>query len=158
MPIPALTDDLQKIAIGGGVEPSPFPAKTIEFAGIVNGVETDLTSMYFTDKILVTVSQGGRLSQWIQVPLTTASPIPFDTTAPGSDLLPLAHLTPKTLLGAGGDQRETMGHLYASQIASFILKRDPEEKRTILVGFGFEKVDMEREAFFDLMELVQRVV
>lgn len=73
-------------------------------------------------------------------------------------MLPLNHLTPKTLLGAGGDQRETMGHLYASQIATAIAKRDPEERRTVVVGFGLEKVDMEREAFFDLIELVQKVI
>lgn len=73
-------------------------------------------------------------------------------------MLPLGHLTPKTLLGAGGEQRETAGHLYASQIASNIATRNPEETRTILVGFGLEKVDFEREAFFDMLELVQKVI
>ena len=73
-------------------------------------------------------------------------------------MLPLNHLTPKTLLGAGGEKRETMGHLYASQIASSIAKKDPEETRTILIGFGLEKVELDREAFFDLMELVQKVI
>ena len=73
-------------------------------------------------------------------------------------MLPFGHLTPKTLLGAGGDQRETVGHLYASQIASTILTKHPEETRTVLVGFGLEKVDLEREAFFDLLELIQKVI
>lgn len=73
-------------------------------------------------------------------------------------MLPLSHLTPKTLLGAGGEQRETLGHLYASQIASAIATRNPEENRTVLVGFGLQKVDMEREAFFDLIELVHKVI
>ncbi len=73
-------------------------------------------------------------------------------------MLPLSHLTPKTLLGAGGEQRETIGHLYAGQIASIISTRNPEETRTVLVGFGLEKVDMEREAFFDLLELIQKVI
>ena len=73
-------------------------------------------------------------------------------------MLPLGHLTPKTLLGAGGEQRETIGHLYASQIASTISTRSPEETRTILVGLGLAKVEMEREAFFDLLELVQEVI
>ena len=74
------------------------------------------------------------------------------------DMLPLGHLTPKTLLGAGGEQRETIGHLYASQVASAIATRNPEEARTVLVGLGLQKVDMEREAFFDLLELVQKVI
>jgi proteasome assembly chaperone 3 len=73
-------------------------------------------------------------------------------------MLPLGHLTPKTLLGAGGEQRETLGHLYASQIASVIATRNPEETRTVVVGLGLQKVDMEREAFFDLLELLQKVI
>lgn len=73
-------------------------------------------------------------------------------------MLPLGHLTPKTLVGAGGDQRETIGHLYASQIASAIATRNPEETRTVMVGLGLEKVDTERETFFDLIELVQKVI
>lgn len=73
-------------------------------------------------------------------------------------MLPNAHLTPKTLLGAGGEQRETIGHLYASQVASAIKTRNPDESRTVLVGLGLHKVDMDREAFFDLLELVQKVL
>ena len=73
-------------------------------------------------------------------------------------MLPLAHLSPKTLMGGGGEQRETLGHLYAVQIASIIATRNPEETRTVVVGLGLQKVDMEREAFFDWVELVQKVV
>ena len=73
-------------------------------------------------------------------------------------MLPLGHLTPKTLLGAGGEQRETIGHLYASQIASTIATRSPEDTRTVVLGFGLQKVDLEREAFFDMLELVQKVI
>jgi proteasome assembly chaperone 3 len=96
----------------------------------------------------------------IQVPLSSASPTAFDTALPSDkeDMLPLGHLTPKTLLGAGGEQRETIGHLYASQIASTIATRNPEETRTVLVGLGLQKVDMERETFFDLLELIQKIM
>lgn len=92
--------------------------------------------------------------------MSSASPTAFDTALPSeaSDMLPQSHLTPKTLLGAGGDERETMGQLYATQIASTILTRTPEETRTVLVGFGIQKVDMERETFFDMLELVQKVI
>jgi proteasome assembly chaperone 3 len=99
------------------------------------------------------------LGKQIQVPLSPASPTSFDTgLSTEGDMLPLGHLTPKTLIGAGGEQRETVGHLYASQIASTIATRNPEETRTLLVGFGLQKVDMERETFFDLLELVQMVI
>ena len=73
-------------------------------------------------------------------------------------MLPLGHLNPKTLLGAGGEQRETMGHLYASQIASTISTKNPEETRTVLVGLGLLKVELDRESFFDVLELVQKVL
>ncbi|KAG0648389.1 hypothetical protein D0Z07_5111 [Hyphodiscus hymeniophilus] len=159
---PNLLTDMQDLGINGnGVEPSPFPAKTKQAAGLVNGVQTNVSSVYFADKILITISQGGRLSQWIQVPLSSASPTSFDTALPSDpdgDMLPLGHLTPKTLLGGGGEQRETVGHLYASQIASTIATRTPEENRTVLVGLGLQKVDLEREAFFDLLELVQKII
>jgi len=96
----------------------------------------------------------------IQVPLSSASPTTFDTALPSNneDMLPLGHLTPKTLLGAGGEQRETLGHLYASQIASVIATRNPEESRTVVVGLGLQKVEIQREAFFDLLELLQKVI
>lgn len=73
-------------------------------------------------------------------------------------MLPLGHLSPKTLIGAGGEQRETLGHLYSAQIASLISTRNPEETRTVMVGLGLQKIDMEREAFFDMMELLQKVI
>lgn len=62
-----ISNGLAGMQIGGGIEPSPFPAKTKQVAGLVNGVETDLTSMYFADKILITISQGGRLAQWVYI-------------------------------------------------------------------------------------------
>jgi proteasome assembly chaperone 3 len=61
-------------------------------------------------------------------------------------------------MGGGGEERETLGHLYASQIATIIATRNPEERRTVTVGLGLLKVDMEREAFFDMMELLQKVL
>lgn len=70
----------------------------------------------------------------------------------------MTHLTPKTLLGGGSDDRETLGQLYASQIASFLTLRDPEEKRTLLLGLGLEKGNSTRESFFDTVELVQQVL
>jgi len=160
MSTPSLSVGLQGMNIDGVVEPSPFPAPMKQAAGLVNGTQTEVSSIYFADKVLVTISQGGRLSQWVQVPLSSASPTSFDTALPSdnSDMLPLGHLTPKTLLGAGGEQRETVGHLYASQIASAIATRNPEDTRTVLVGLGLQKLDMEREAFFDLLELIQKVI
>ena len=51
--------------IGDGIEQSPFPAASKQAAGLVNGTQTDVSSLYFSDKILIMISQGGRLSQWV---------------------------------------------------------------------------------------------
>ncbi|KAG9249130.1 hypothetical protein BJ878DRAFT_411316 [Calycina marina] len=151
---------LYGLEINGAVEFTPFPAPTKFASGLVNSTETQVSSVYFKDKILINITQGGRLSQWIQVPLTSESPTTFDNpmASDSGDMLPLGHLTPKTLLGAGGDQRETVGHLYATQIASTIATKNPEETRTVVVGLGLQKVDLERETFFDLLELLQQII
>lgn len=45
--------------------PDKFPASYRRTSGPVNGVETEITLTNFSDRILVTISQGGRLSQWV---------------------------------------------------------------------------------------------
>lgn len=76
----------------------------------------------------------------------------------GHGLLPSAHLTPVTLLGGGGEDRETLGQLYAAQIASHLSLKYPDDRRTLVLGLGLAKFDTEREAFFDLFELAQKVL
>lgn len=73
-------------------------------------------------------------------------------------LLPSTHLTPRTLLGGGGEERETVGQLYAAQIASRISLRSPDDRRILVVGLGLRDIEAEREAFFDLLELVQTIL
>jgi proteasome assembly chaperone 3 len=43
----------------------PFPAGTKQVAGLVNGIQTDVMTMNFSDKIMVTISQAGRLAHWV---------------------------------------------------------------------------------------------
>ncbi|KAE8164267.1 hypothetical protein BDV40DRAFT_121379 [Aspergillus tamarii] len=43
----------------------PFPATTKQVAGLVNGIQTDVMCMSFNDRILVTISQEGRLGHWV---------------------------------------------------------------------------------------------
>jgi hypothetical protein len=49
----------------GDVEVTSYPAPTKQAAGLVNGTITEVSSIYFADKIMITISQGGRLSQWV---------------------------------------------------------------------------------------------
>lgn len=54
-----------------GVREEPFPAPSRHAKGEVHGIPTEVSCTNFADKILVTVSQDGRLAQWVsqnQVP------------------------------------------------------------------------------------------
>ncbi|KAI0024546.1 hypothetical protein F4780DRAFT_607315 [Xylariomycetidae sp. FL0641] len=135
----------------------PFPAPSKQATGPIDGVPTEASSISFEDKILVTLSQEDRLAQWVQVPLSAASPA-SDLALTNPSLLPMTHLTPRTLLGGGGEERESLAQLYAAQVASFIARRNPEERRTLVLGLGIHKLRPEREAFFDVLELVQKVI
>ena len=74
--------------------------------------------------------------------------------------LPSSRFVPRSLLGAGsrnGD-REMMGHLYASQIASAITTKNPDESRVLVLGLGMPKVEMERAVFAQVVDLVVQVI
>ncbi|KAG6054340.1 hypothetical protein E4U17_003880 [Claviceps sp. LM77 group G4] len=142
------------------VRDDEFPAPSRQASGIVNGIETQVTSLGFSDKIVITISQEGRLAQWIQVPLISPPDglveLPLPST--GQGVLPLTHLTATTLLGSGGDDRETLGHLYAGQIASHVSLVAPDDRRTLILGLGLSNSKAERTEFFDLIDLVKKVV
>lgn len=85
----------------------------------------------------------------------------FNLSNTGEDadaLLPTARFQPRVLLGAGGGDRETQGQLYASQIASLITTKTPDESRTLMLGLGLAKVDLDRDTFLQVLDLVTQVV
>lgn len=47
----------------------PFPAASKREIGQIDGVATEATALFFADRILLTLCQEGRLSQWAS-PLT----------------------------------------------------------------------------------------
>lgn len=59
-------------------------------------------------------------------------------------------------------ERESIGQLYAVQIATAIRMRDASEGRTVVVGLGLSGGsgggEREREEFFEVMELVGKVL
>ncbi|KAL8905335.1 MAG: hypothetical protein Q9171_006709 [Xanthocarpia ochracea] len=137
-----------------------YPAITRQAAGYIDGILTDVMYSSFSDKIMVTITQRGRLAQWINVPLDVSSPSATDQYLPsatGDDsLLPMIHLTPKTLLGGATQERETLGQLYAAQIASLIASENPQEKRTVVIGLGLSKAEASREDFYNTIDLVRK--
>lgn len=96
----------------------------------------------------------------INVPLDVTNPSATDQYLPSANeedsLLPMTHLTPRTLLGGATEERETLGQLYAAQIASLIASKNPQEKRTVMVGLGLSKVEASREDFYNTIDLVRK--
>lgn len=94
----------------------------------------------------------------IQVPMDQSNPSRGENFLPSSDedIMPMPHLTATTLLGGATSERETVGQLYATQIASAIGSKNPDEGRSILVGFGLKRSEASREQFFDLLELITK--
>lgn len=77
----------------------------------------------------------------------------------GNDsLLPLPELTATTVLGGRADHWERIGHLYACQIASAIVTKNPNEKRLLVVGLGLNKPDIDRDVFLEVLELVLQCI
>lgn len=132
----------------------PFPAPTITHQIKIASMPTTISLQSFTDKILIILSQDGALSQWISVSLLSSTPIadPLPDDDEETKLLPLSHLQPKTLLGGGGDKRQVMGQLFATQIATAIKTKNPGEERTVLLGLGIKLDSVDQEGWLDFVE------
>lgn len=64
--VEGLARDILDISLAPRVEREHFPANTKNETGTVGGVKTIVSSIHFSDKIMITISQAGRLSQWVR--------------------------------------------------------------------------------------------
>lgn len=149
------------------VSPSPFPAPTKSSSLLINGTPTTATRVSFADKILITVTQNGRLAHWVHVPLDisatdaaiTSNPyLDRDPDDPPSDLLPMHHLTATTILGGTMPEMDVLAQTLATQIASAIKTRNARETRTVVLGTGLDKSMNGRNEFSELVGLVLDVL
>jgi len=110
--------------------------------------------------VRVEIEEATAETSQIHVPLDSENPNFADQQLSSGttedSLLPMAHLSPKTLLGGSTSERETMGQLYAAQIASAILTRNPGEKRTVLIGLGLSNLEAKQQVFYDVIDLILR--
>jgi len=150
-----------------GAELSSYPAATQTVSATIAGVDTTVTRIYFSDKILVTVSQAGRLNHWVHVPLLNQAPsdssylnasVDLDEERPDSTLLPLTNLTATTVFGGTKPEFEVLGQTLATTLASAMLMRTPEESRMLVLGVGLERADSGREGFEGLVGLCLDVI
>lgn len=162
LPLYASMDDPTRVTI-------PYPAPTRLASATIASIPTHITHMSFADKIMITITQNGKLAQWLTVPLQADNPtssdphfnLARDTEGEGGDsdaLLPVTRFQPRILMGAGGTERETVGQLYASQIASLITMRNAGEGRALMLGLGLERAVLSRDGFLEVLDLVTRVL
>ncbi|OAL01693.1 hypothetical protein IQ06DRAFT_272470 [Phaeosphaeriaceae sp. SRC1lsM3a] len=149
------------------VTPATYPARTKTSSASIKGHQTTATALSFADKILITVTQDGRLAHWVHVPLDIAATdasmasYPYhdrEDDDPVSDLLPMHHLTATTILGGTIPELEILGQTLATQIASAIKTRDERETRTVVLGMGLDKTMAQRDEFSELIGLVLEVI
>ena len=142
------------------VDEVPFPAAAKSASGVVGTRLTTVNSLSFTDKLLITISQAGRLAHWVHVPLATPSSDPFNPSAfrphdTENGLLPMSHLTATTVLGGTKREDEVVGQTLATTIGSAILMKRSGEERMLVLGLGLEKAsEMGREQFEEVIGLV----
>ncbi|KAL2844652.1 hypothetical protein BJX68DRAFT_269544 [Aspergillus pseudodeflectus] len=140
----------------------PFPASTKQVSGDVKGIPTKVTAIKFSDKILTTISQKGRLGHWLHVPLENKNPgtegLHTIPDAENDGLLPMSNLTATSVLGGRAPGHEIVGQLYARQIASAIVTKTPHENRLLVVGLGLETAEADRDIFFAIVDLVLQCI
>jgi proteasome assembly chaperone 3 len=142
------------------VQPTPFPATSKTSSGLVKDTPTAVTCTSFSDKILLTISQAGRLAHWVHVPLATTSSDPmnpgmFHNHDTANELLPMTHLTATTVLGGTKRDEEVVGQTLATTVGSAILMKRPHEERMLVLGLGLNSMaEMGRTEFDAVVGLV----
>lgn len=100
------------------------------------------------------------LTPQVNVPLENTNPVANgyhsipNPLEDNDSLLPMTNLTATSLLGGRGPGQETIGQLYARQIASAILTKTPNESRPLVVGLGLLSAEADRDFFFAVVDLV----
>lgn len=66
-----LPQHMTSMGAAGTSTESPYPALTKQAAAHIDGIRTEVMSIYFSDRIMITISQDGRLAQWVPGQETT---------------------------------------------------------------------------------------
>lgn len=73
-------------------------------------------------------------------------------------MLPMTHLTPTTMIGPRGTDRETLSHGVVTQIATRLILQNPDDRRSVVLGIGLAPGTLDREQYFDLLDLAYGVL
>ncbi|KAI1794606.1 hypothetical protein LXA43DRAFT_883499 [Ganoderma leucocontextum] len=154
--------------------------QTANIARELEGVQTDVLLQAFADRIVVLVTQLGKVGSLIQATIPSTMPLlpppPPDPEHPNIAPLPVPppslQLTP--LLGsAPSDRVQTLHSLYASQIATLVWTMEEAsvleaDRRAVIVGIALAKSSgpsdsselnpHDRTVFYGVMEMVRELL
>ncbi|WVQ74286.1 hypothetical protein IAR50_003883 [Cryptococcus sp. DSM 104548] len=164
--------------------PPPSPIRTYSLRRDICGVPTDLLIQTFDDRVLVIITQSGKVGCLTQATLPQFTPLP-SPPPPSQDLQqippplqilsilppPPPQITLTPLLGAPPQQ--ALHELYVSQIATLVwwaLQTSGEGRRGVVVGLALKRekgegrgegegeeeglVESERERYAGILDLV----
>ncbi|KAK2466857.1 hypothetical protein APHAL10511_001115 [Amanita phalloides] len=137
----------------------------------LEGISTTVVVQSFADRVLVLVTQLGKVGNLIQASLP-ATTLVNPPSSPDVLPTPPAALQLTTLLGsAPSDHMRIVHSLYASQIATIVWLHQSASaetaRRSVIVGLALKPLrftdssdimDGERKTFHDVMEIVQQLL
>ncbi|KAG0259969.1 hypothetical protein BGZ95_004544, partial [Linnemannia exigua] len=124
------------------MDSKPFPLINRQAARIIQGRHTEVLVVSFIDKILILVSQYGKVGSLIH---TTVDQQSLTATTTASDL---ASTSSSFLLGAGSStsKKTQLYQVYASHISQMIQHQNPMENRPVVLSLALaiQEPDQER--------------
>ncbi|KAG9321614.1 hypothetical protein KVV02_006718 [Mortierella alpina] len=123
---------------------TPFPLINKQAARTIQGKHTEVLVSSYADKILIIVSQYGKVGSIIH---TTVDQQSLTSSATASEL---AATTSSFLLGAGSSmsKKTQLYQVYASHISQMIHHQNPAETRAVVLSLALsvQEPDMERSS------------
>ncbi|RUS23166.1 hypothetical protein BC937DRAFT_91852 [Endogone sp. FLAS-F59071] len=111
-------------------ENASFPVQNRQLARLIEGLHTEVLVSGFGDKILVIVTQYGKIGSLLYTTL--------DTTPQLSSTPSAVPTTTHFLLGQSTTTQSDIQLLYASHISQTIAVMNPNEKRSVLMGIALK--------------------
>ncbi|ORX89766.1 hypothetical protein K493DRAFT_266626, partial [Basidiobolus meristosporus CBS 931.73] len=124
-----------------------FPIQYKQAARTINGVFTEMLTLGFSNRILVIVSQFGKIGSLLHTTLASPPSNEFSSVETSSE--PVANT--QYLLGAN---TEPIYQIYASQISTSISRMRPTEARPVILGLALQNPSEDRFLFDQVIDML----
>ncbi|KAK9721885.1 hypothetical protein K7432_003070 [Basidiobolus ranarum] len=128
---------------------TPFPIKYKQTARTINGVFTEMITFGFSNKIVVIISQFGKIGSLLHTTLASPPSSEFSSVEVSSE--PVANT--QFLLGAN---TEPIYQIYASQVSTNISLMRPTESRPVLLGLALKNPSEDKYLFDQVIDMLKQ--